>query len=70
MRRESPNQYDTTPEELAFIQAIYAHKAKTGRAFPAWTEVLGILRSLGWTPPAENVGARVDALGDEGYGSL
>jgi hypothetical protein len=42
------NAYDLGPDELEFIQAIHAHKQKTGRAFPTWSEVLRILRELGY----------------------
>jgi hypothetical protein len=42
------NAYELGSEELEFIQAIGAHKERTGRAFPTWSEVLGILRSLGY----------------------
>ena len=42
------NAYELGGDELEFIQAIGAHKERTGRAFPTWSEVLGILRSLGY----------------------
>ncbi|MHC4942439.1 MAG: hypothetical protein ACYTG7_05405 [Planctomycetota bacterium] len=35
-------------ETLEFIQAIDRYKRKTQKAFPSWTEVLDILRSLGY----------------------
>lgn len=44
----SINQYDLEPDVLEFIQAINAHKARTGRAFPSWSDVLAILKSLGY----------------------
>ena len=51
VQRRAPrniNAYELGPDELEFIQAIGAHKERTGRAFPTWSEVLGILRSLGY----------------------
>lgn len=51
VQRRAPrniNAYELGPDELEFIQAIGAHKQRTGRAFPTWSEVLGILRALGY----------------------
>jgi hypothetical protein len=42
------NAYELGPDELEFIQAIHAHKQRSGRAFPTWSEVLRILRELGY----------------------
>ncbi|MBI4880139.1 MAG: hypothetical protein HY812_10850 [Planctomycetes bacterium] len=35
-------------DTLEFLRAIDAFKRSTGRNFPTWTEVLEILRSLGY----------------------
>ncbi|MGQ9590203.1 MAG: hypothetical protein ACUVYA_07905 [Planctomycetota bacterium] len=35
-------------EELEFVKAIERFKAKTGKAFPSWTEVLRVLKDLGY----------------------
>ena len=35
-------------ESLEFVQAIDAWKRTTGRQFPTWTEVLTIIKSLGY----------------------
>ncbi len=35
-------------DTLEFLRAIDAFKRSTGRSFPTWTEVLEILRSLGY----------------------
>lgn len=35
-------------EALEFIQAIETYKHEKGRPFPSWTEVLQILKSLGY----------------------
>lgn len=46
----------TTPvdqEALEFIQAIETFKLEKGRAFPSWTEVLQIIRDLGYRKVAE-----------------
>ena len=47
----SMNQYDLKPEVLEFIQAINGFKQRTGRAFPSWSDVLAILKSLGYEKP-------------------
>lgn len=44
----SMNQYDMEPDVLEFIQAINGFKQRTGRAFPSWSDVLTILKSLGY----------------------
>ena len=47
---ERRSRFSTPVEEEAmeFIQAVEAYKAEKGRSFPSWTEVLGILKSLGY----------------------
>lgn len=42
-----------TTEELQFIKAIEKYKAKTGKTFLSWTEVLKIFQDLGYkkVPP-------------------
>ena len=35
-------------EELEFIQAIEAFKSETDQPFPSWSEVLQVLKSLGY----------------------
>ncbi|MGE3752550.1 MAG: hypothetical protein AB7I45_00180 [Planctomycetota bacterium] len=47
-RKRSINQYDLEAETLEFIRAINGFKERTGRAFPTWSEVLKILRDLGY----------------------
>ncbi len=42
-----------SPEELEFMQAMYAYKQSSGRMFPTWSEVLEVLRSLGYDKVAE-----------------
>jgi hypothetical protein len=47
--RTGPNSYELDDEEMVFIRAINAFKERTGRPFPTWSEVLGILRELGYS---------------------
>lgn len=35
-------------EVLEFVTAIDEFKRKNQKPFPSWSEVLGVLRSLGW----------------------
>jgi len=37
--------------ELEFMQAMHDYKQKSGRMFPTWSEVLEVLRSLGYEKP-------------------
>ena len=47
-RKRSMNQYDMSADALEFINAINRFKDASGRSFPTWTEVLEILRGLGY----------------------
>jgi hypothetical protein len=38
--------------ELEFMQAMHDYKLKSGRMFPTWSEVLEVLRGLGYEKPA------------------
>lgn len=38
-------------ERVEFLRAIDVYKRKTGKTFPSWTEVLDVLRGLGWIYP-------------------
>jgi hypothetical protein len=38
--------------ELEFMQAMYAYKQSSGRMFPTWSEVLEVLKALGYEKPA------------------
>ncbi len=41
--------FDTlNAEELEFVRAIEKFKARTGKNFPSWTEVLQVLKDLGY----------------------
>jgi hypothetical protein len=56
-KRRSPKDPPMDPEVLEverveFLRAMDRYKRKTGKTFPSWTEVLDVLRSIGWTSPA------------------
>ena len=50
--RRDPSQragnYDLDDETLEFITAVNRFKTDTGRSFPTWSEVLEIVRALGY----------------------
>ncbi|MEM8781771.1 MAG: hypothetical protein AAGE65_02855 [Planctomycetota bacterium] len=52
---KSAEEGEMTPEQFLFIQAIDAYKKVNQRPFPTWTEVLEVLRKLGYrkTQPTE-----------------
>ncbi|MCC6786048.1 MAG: hypothetical protein IT457_24610 [Planctomycetes bacterium] len=41
-------EHDLGPDELEFIAALDRFKKKHGRPFPTWSEVLTVLRELGY----------------------
>lgn len=40
-----------TADELEFMNAMQAYKQRSGRNFPTWSEVLTVLRGLGYEKP-------------------
>lgn len=42
----SERQYE--PDELEFLAAVQAYQNRTGRKFPTYCELLGILKDLGY----------------------
>lgn len=42
------NEYPMTDEELDFIKAVNDYKARYNKPFPTWSEILHILKSLGY----------------------
>lgn len=40
-----------TAEELEFLRAMDRYKRERRRPFPAWSEVLAVLKSLGYQKP-------------------
>ncbi len=52
-----------TQEQFMFVMAIDSFKRVNGLTFPTWTEVLEVIRKLGYrkTMPSElNLGSRVE----------
>jgi hypothetical protein len=41
-----------TRAEMEFMQAMHEYKQRSGRMFPTWSEVLEVLRDLGYEKPA------------------
>ncbi len=57
-KRRSPKEPEEDPELIEyerteFLRAIDRYKRRTGKTFPSWTEVLDVIRSLGWVSPAK-----------------
>ncbi len=44
---------DYTDEEIGFMKAMDDYKRRSGRQFPTWSEVIEVLRSLGYRKVAE-----------------
>ena len=42
---------DYSGEEIEFMRAMDNYKRKSGRMFPTWSEVLEVVRSLGYNKP-------------------
>lgn len=40
-----------SPSELEFMRAMQEYKVQSGRMFPTWSEVLEVLKSLGYHKP-------------------
>ncbi|RKY20275.1 MAG: hypothetical protein DRQ55_08270 [Planctomycetota bacterium] len=38
-------------ERVEFLKAMDKYKRQTGQTFPSWSEVLSVLRSIGWISP-------------------
>ena len=51
--KRSINEYPLDADELEFINAVNAYKKQHGRPFPTWSEILHVLRALGYrkAPP-------------------
>lgn len=39
---------DYTPDEIEFMRAMDEYKRKSGRQFPTWSEVLEVIRGMGY----------------------
>lgn len=60
---KSAEEGEMTPEQFGFLMAIDAFKRVNGVTFPTWTDVLEIVRKLGYrkTCPSElNLGGRIE----------
>ena len=60
---KSAEEGEMTPEQFLFVMAIDAFKRVNGKTFPTWTEVLEVIRKLGYrkTMPSElNLGRQVE----------
>lgn len=44
-----PQEQSDDAATLEFLQAIDTFKRKTGKTFPSWTDILGIVRGLGYS---------------------
>ena len=65
----SINEYPLDPAELEFINTLNAYRQRYQRPFPTWSEVLHIVRFLGYRKVAEPGGGEVgDDLGDDDGG--
>ena len=40
-------------DELEFVQAVDKFKKEKGKLYPSWTEVLGIVKELGYVQSAQ-----------------
>ncbi|MHC4470224.1 MAG: hypothetical protein ACYS99_04605 [Planctomycetota bacterium] len=45
------NEYPMTDEELEFIKAVNDYKQRYNKPFPTWSEILHILKSIGYSKP-------------------
>ena len=57
-KRRSPKEPEPDPELLEyertqFLRAMDRYKRRTGKTFPSWSEVLDVLREIGWVSPAK-----------------
>ena len=60
---KSAEEGEMTPEQFLFVMAIDAFKRVNGKTFPTWTEVLEVIRKLGYrkTMPSElTLGQKVE----------
>jgi len=50
------------PDEIEFQEAVEAFQQRTGKKFPTWAEVLGVVKALGYrkepVKPCQGSGAR------------
>lgn len=51
--RRSAEEGEMTPEQWEFLQAVNEYKRVNNRPFPSWTEVLDIMKAMGYRKVAE-----------------
>lgn len=51
--RKSAEEGQMSEEQFEFLMAIDSYKKANGRPFPSWTEVLEVIRALGYRKVAE-----------------
>ena len=51
--RRSAEEGEMTPEQLEFLMAVNEYKRVNKRPFPSWTEVLDVMKALGYRKVAE-----------------
>ena len=56
-RRIDPStcERDYGADEVEFMRAVERYKQRTGRLFPTCSELLEVVRSLGYRPPSRGV---------------
>ncbi|MBA4030007.1 MAG: hypothetical protein C0478_03800 [Planctomyces sp.] len=52
---------DYSGDEVEFMKAMDEYKRKSGRMFPTWSEVLEVVRDLGYTKASHREPVGVDA---------
>ena len=51
--RKSAEEGQMSDEQLSFLMAINEYKQKNSRPFPTWTEVLEVIKALGYRKVAD-----------------
>ena len=51
--RRSAEEGEMTADQLEFLHAVNEYKRSNRRAFPTWTEVLDVVKALGYRKVAE-----------------
>ena len=50
---KSADEGELNPEQFLFVMAIDAYKRSNQRPFPTWTEVLEVIKAMGYRKTAE-----------------
>jgi hypothetical protein len=59
-----------TAAEMEFMLAMNEYKRRSGRMFPTWSEVLEVLRDLGYVKTSAGVSSRANGQHSEAAASL